>query len=298
MGNNDDIGLVFAGGGGKGAYQIGAWKYLAEKKIDKRVSALSGTSVGALNAALFSGSTLEKAEDIWLSINRSQILTNKISVKEIVSFLTKASLVFEKVNDEFDKYLAIAIALSKTILNSGVFSREGLIELIDNGVDFDRLKSSPLPTLATATSFPKASAVTFDLRDYSKDDIKTILLASSAIPLIFNPVEFQSLKLYDGGLPIIGENVPVSPLYNIGIRTFIVVHLKKGEMVKRSKYPGAVFYEIIPSVDLGNLVSGTLDFSPTGSKWRMEQGYNDAKALFERCAPEMAKNIPPRLKDK
>jgi NTE family protein len=47
------IGLVFSGGGGKGAYEIGVWKAFKEYGIDKYVCAVSGTSVGALNAALF-----------------------------------------------------------------------------------------------------------------------------------------------------------------------------------------------------------------------------------------------------
>jgi len=48
------IGLAFVGGGGKGAYQIGVWKALCETGLDKQVQAVSGTSVGALNAAMFS----------------------------------------------------------------------------------------------------------------------------------------------------------------------------------------------------------------------------------------------------
>ena len=47
------IGLVFDGGWGKGAYQIGVWKALREIGLDKKVTAVSGSSVGGLNAALF-----------------------------------------------------------------------------------------------------------------------------------------------------------------------------------------------------------------------------------------------------
>ena len=49
------LGLVFSGGGGKGGYQIGVWKYLHEIGLDQYVTAVSGTSVGALNAMLFIG---------------------------------------------------------------------------------------------------------------------------------------------------------------------------------------------------------------------------------------------------
>ena len=48
-------GIVFSGGGGKGAYAIGVWKALREFGMDQNIQAVAGTSVGSLNGALFSG---------------------------------------------------------------------------------------------------------------------------------------------------------------------------------------------------------------------------------------------------
>ena len=64
----ESLGLVFSGGGGKGSYEIGVWKYLHEIGLDKNITAVSGTSVGALNAALFVGSSYEKAEESMAQI--------------------------------------------------------------------------------------------------------------------------------------------------------------------------------------------------------------------------------------
>ncbi|HLO03113.1 MAG TPA: patatin-like phospholipase family protein, partial [Symbiobacteriaceae bacterium] len=47
------LGLVLAGGGGRGAYQVGAWRALQEAGLDTQVQAVAGTSIGALHAALF-----------------------------------------------------------------------------------------------------------------------------------------------------------------------------------------------------------------------------------------------------
>ena len=47
------LGIAFAGGGARGAYQIGAWKALKEAGIDQQISVYSGASVGSLNAAMF-----------------------------------------------------------------------------------------------------------------------------------------------------------------------------------------------------------------------------------------------------
>ena len=46
-----EYGIVLDGGGARGAYQIGAWKALKEAGV--KVNAVAGTSVGALNGALF-----------------------------------------------------------------------------------------------------------------------------------------------------------------------------------------------------------------------------------------------------
>ena len=55
---NKAYGLALEGGGAKGAYQIGAWKALREAGI--RFSAVSGTSVGALNGAMIVMDDLKK----------------------------------------------------------------------------------------------------------------------------------------------------------------------------------------------------------------------------------------------
>lgn len=48
---NKEYGLVFDGGGARGAYQIGAWRALSEAGV--KISAVAGTSVGARMAPLF-----------------------------------------------------------------------------------------------------------------------------------------------------------------------------------------------------------------------------------------------------
>ena len=56
-----EYGLVLAGGGVRGAYQIGVWKALKELKI--KVSAVSGVSIGAVNGALFVQGSKTKPKD-------------------------------------------------------------------------------------------------------------------------------------------------------------------------------------------------------------------------------------------
>ena len=59
------LGLVFSGGGTCGVYQMGFWKALREYGIDKKVTAVSGSSVGTLNALLYANGDMDLALDIW-----------------------------------------------------------------------------------------------------------------------------------------------------------------------------------------------------------------------------------------
>jgi predicted acylesterase/phospholipase RssA len=69
------IALVLCGGGGKGAYQIGAVKAFYDAGVKFQV--MAGTSAGAINASLLAGGGLEKARNLWLS-KASRIFTIRL----------------------------------------------------------------------------------------------------------------------------------------------------------------------------------------------------------------------------
>ena len=58
-----EFGLVLAGGGTKGAYEVGVWKALKELNIN--ITAIAGTSIGALNAALILQDDFEIFFHVW-----------------------------------------------------------------------------------------------------------------------------------------------------------------------------------------------------------------------------------------
>ena len=65
-------GLVLAGGGAKGSYQVGVYKALDE--LDWRPGVIAGTSVGCLNGALFALDDWELAQEMWLTIGDGQVM--------------------------------------------------------------------------------------------------------------------------------------------------------------------------------------------------------------------------------
>lgn len=67
------IGLVLSGGGAKGAYHIGCLKALRAAGID-RFDAISGSSVGAINAVLYAAGQLDAAESTWRALGPLDIV--------------------------------------------------------------------------------------------------------------------------------------------------------------------------------------------------------------------------------
>ncbi len=285
------IGLVFAGGGGKGSYEIGVWKYLHEIGLDQYVRAVSGTSVGALNAALFVGSSYEIAEALWLNISQEKILTPKeVSLEDIMKWFVVNGVNFSAlftmgaskvVSGSILGAEKIAQGMITKMKGDHMFSREGIVDMISDGLNCNKLRTSEIPCFVTCVRCPEFVVERFKLEEYSDEEITKLLLASSAIPIIFPKEEFRGNKYCDGGIPIVGDNVPVEPVYNTGVENIIVVHLSQDTLVNKEQFPNSKIIEIVPREDLGNALSGTLDFSPEGASSRMRLGYEDAKRMMQ-----------------
>lgn len=259
----NDYALILAGGGAKGAYQIGVWKALRDLSADRLISASAGTSVGALNGALYISGEYKKALELWQNLRYDDVLTpsqleHHFDGNDILTSLLKNNLISR--------------------IKAGIFSRSGLSELIRGNLNFKTIRRSEMPLYITLFDIKRLSAEYIRISpDDSNERIESLLLASSAIPVVFPPENIGGRSYYDGG---IADNCPVKPLYADGYRKFIVVWLSHdssdGIREHSAKFPDADFINIVPSEEQGSFITGTLDFSEDGINARIELGYNDA----------------------
>jgi len=168
--------FCFTGGGSRGAVQVGMLKEFLVSGINP--IAVSGSSVGALNAAYFaSNPTLEgvlELEKIWLAMNESIIFPNNTS------------------------------DLVKGIFSSNyTVSNLGLKDLI-NKLGEQRIEESQIPLYINTTLLQNGENII-----HKKGPIREILLASCAIPGLFPPVEINQELHIDGG---VSSAAPVHPL--------------------------------------------------------------------------------------
>lgn len=273
-----NVGLVLSGGGGKGAYQIGVWKALREYGIDNNITAVAGTSVGALNTVLFASGNLEMAEKIWCNLTTDTILSMK-NIKETLSDDVKSRVVSLLGINPLKAASVVTYLMSRC--EKGIFSRRGLEKIIDEEIDLRVVRNSNLKLYAGCVELPLLNAKYFELNNYDEEKIKSIILASSSLPVIFPPEIIDGMQYIDGGVGGVERNSPVRKLYEQGYRNIIVIYLKQDERIDKSLYPGSQIIEIVPQKDLGTMISGTLDFTAEGASKRIRQGYNDAKSVLE-----------------
>lgn len=256
----DEWAIVFAGGGGNGAFEIGAWKAIAECGR-YNITAVSGSSVGALNAALFAGGNYTAAEKIW----------KNISCMDIIPPETR----------------------TKPRRHMSIFSSNGLKSLIANEKLIDDLKQSKMPCFAACTrapetererreSFSEGNYVEyFDLRKESKGRIIKILLAGAAIPFVFPERKISGRYYKDGDLGGKGDCMPIKPLFDLGYRKFIVIHLDRYKPMRLPEDAACAEYiHIYPPKQFDEPI-GILDFRHNSNKRRMKTGYICAKEALE-----------------
>jgi len=264
-------GLVLAGGGGKGAYQIGVLKALTYLGFTpEQFTAMAGSSVGALNLALYLHNDLALAEQVWLSITPDQILTvdPELLLAKVAQTLVLAPALKRKVS----RWLAVLAA-------QGVFSRSGIRQLIDEHLTFEQIQQARSKAFVACTRIPVLRAEYFLLNECSTQQITAILLASSALPVIYKPVKVGKHYYIDGGVL---DNVPILPVYQMGCNMIFVVHLTRNNPINPADYPNARILEIVPQNPLGSLFDGTLDFSPDGARQRMELGFKDGMKIIKQ----------------
>ena len=179
--------FVFTGGGSLGAIQVGMLRVLLAAGVHPDF--VVGASVGAINASYFASvPTLEGAatlERIWTGLRRSDI---------------------------FPLTLASAIGLLRHPGN--LVDPNGLRNVIEENLPFARLENTQIPLHIMATNLQGLS-----VRLSTGPAIEAIL-ASTAIPGIFPPVEIDGDPLIDGA---VAANTPLRLALELGASRVIIL---------------------------------------------------------------------------
>lgn len=283
------IGLVLAGGGGKGAYELGVWKALDELKLTKYITVFSGTSIGAFNSVLFAMNDMKKADELWEEVTMDKLVP-----------ISKSELIKRGIGLYIGgKNLQLAKKFLNYKLEHGAIANDGAIEVVEKYLDFNKIKENNKICYAACTKLSDFSAKYFKINDFDEETGKKIVLASSSLPLIYDCTEVLGEKYIDGG---IADNIPIQPVYGENCNIIIVVLLSKEVQVDRTLYPNSKLIVISPENLDENTITGTLNLNTDAKRIRIIEGYNDTinklepiKELFEYISKEEEERKNPIL---
>ena len=118
--------------------------------------------------------------------------------------------------------------ISKLSLSQyGLLSNEKLGSLIEENIGKARIEEAEIPLAIVATDITTGDEIIL-----KEGDLRRAVMASTCIPGVFVPVEIGGRLLVDGGIV---ENVPVSPLQDMGADFIIGVDLNSGRRKERPK---------------------------------------------------------------
>lgn len=283
------IGLVLAGGGGKGAYELGVWKALDELKLTKYITVFSGTSIGAFNSVLFAMNDMKKADELWEEVTMDKLVP-----------ISKSELIKRGIGLYIGgKNLQLAKKFLNYKLEHGAIANDGAIEVVEKYLDFNKIKENNKICYAACTKLSDFSAKYFKINDFDEETGKKIVLASASLPLIYDCTEVLGEKYIDGG---IADNIPIHPVYGENCNIIIVVLLSKEAQVDRTLYPNSKLIVISPENLDENTITGILNLNTDAKRIRIIEGYNDTinklepiKELFEYISKEEEERKNPIL---
>jgi NTE family protein len=269
------LALVLSGGGAKGAYEAGVTTALLEGGAPIRL--VAGSSAGALNAAMLADGRGDRLETVWRTITHEQVYALRPSVF-------------------FAGLLPGWLTLLTLDRAGSLFDHRPLRELIAGTIDLERVRASSLRLLVVTADLARREKRLFDNATLTID----ALMAATAVPGAFAPVEIGGDLLVDGGLT---GRAPVLEALESGVpveRALVVMSYSPDErgrrpttmrLVLEEAFEMAMVHQIrrdtelarlkFPAVDVQLLTPsmaldlGPLDFDPAGIARALHLGRRD-----------------------
>ncbi|MBR9857179.1 MAG: patatin-like phospholipase family protein [Gammaproteobacteria bacterium] len=229
--------MVLTGGGARAAYQVGVLKAISEcypRGQPIPFPILCGTSAGAINATALACYAscfhlgVRKLEYVWRHLHTEDVL--RLQVGRIVTHSLKS--------------LVSGMLGRPTQMALPLFDNSPLERLLEKMIDFQRIDNNllygALEVLAvTASNYNTGDSTTFfQGRPYHQPWARAgrsgrsaiiappHLLASSALPFIFQPCQLQNHHYGDGSIHQLN---PLSPAIHLGANRILIISLAPHE---------------------------------------------------------------------
>lgn len=179
---NENLGVVFSGGGALGFAHIGAIKALEEYGIEPEY--VAGTSMGAIIGVMYAAGY--SADEIMHIVKEDRLYN-----------------------------VGRLITLQSALRNSGMSTHKTLLRELAELIPHNSFDSLERKFMVCVTNVETGEAV----YRHEGGELKEYVAASAAIPGVFEPIMIDSVRYIDGGIV---DNLPVSQLLTLNPQLFII----------------------------------------------------------------------------
>jgi NTE family protein len=179
---NENLGVVFSGGGALGFAHIGAIKALEEYGIEPEY--VAGTSMGAIIGVMYAAGY--SADEIMQIVKEDRLYN-----------------------------VGRLITLQSALRNSGMSTHKTLLRELAELIPHNSFDSLERKFMVCVTNVETGEAV----YRHNGGELKEYVAASAAIPGVFEPIMIDSVRYIDGGIV---DNLPVSQLLTLNPQLFII----------------------------------------------------------------------------
>ncbi|OYU84834.1 MAG: patatin [Flavobacterium sp. BFFFF2] len=206
------VGLILSGGGAKGLAHIGVLSELERQGI--KVDMIGGTSMGAIIGGLYaSGYNARQIDSIFRAADAEAIIKDKLP-RTSKNFYEKRNQERYALSLPFSNFkISVPIALSK-----GLYNYNLLVKLLYHVKHISHFDQLPIPFFCVATDIEQGRSVAF-----REGYLPEAILASSAFPSLYSPVEIDGKFLIDGGIT---DNFPAEEMRRMGADVIIGVDVQ------------------------------------------------------------------------
>ena len=293
------LGVILSGGGAKGAYEVGFLKALAE--FDIQPEAISGTSIGALNGAIYSAQKDTKIsakilEELWNDLANSNVL--EVDKKKAIKTIIDVLMHFAPVGNvtKLGKLLMIGAKGAKS--KEGILTQAPLINRLEDYAPSQDLKNGlpfhigltkakgHLIDLKNFSGFGNEETVYKKIQDLNEEEMHKAIMASASLPILFDSLEVEGEKYSDGCLSSTDNewgNTPIKPLIeDEGCTHIIICHLNEGSFFDRHDelFKDIPIIEVRPEAGTFNSALDPLQFKVKKIDMWIQQGYKDSKRIL------------------
>jgi len=191
------LSLALQGGGAHGAFEWGVLDRLLE---DERLSicAVTAASAGAMNAVALAAGLAEdgpagaraRLDRFWRSVNHAG---GRNVFGDSALWTAAMSPNWLRANPFFRRVEPLMLAASPYEFNP--FNLNPLHDVLEQTIDFARVRAAPLEVFVSATDVRDAKLKVFVRPELTPE----MVMASAALPNLFQAVEIEGRRYWDGG---------------------------------------------------------------------------------------------------